>query len=137
MNNREWRLKIESILLRIDIINKVMADGKDLSFMLADAEYDLRMCCTKRGKYREIPTYHQYTERRIIRSDYDGYVEKIVFKEGMNHWTKEEMEEMFEENYTMETNSPYDCTGLAFTSWFSVVKLANRWVAFHSVGIDC
>lgn len=137
MNNREWRRKIESILLRINIINEVMATGSDLSFMLADAERDLRMCCTKRGKYKEAYTYYPYTERRIIRSDYDSYVEKIVFKEDMNHWTKEEMEEMFEENYTMETNSPYDCTGLASTSWFSFVKLANRWVAFHSVNIDC
>ena len=67
----------------------------------------------------------------------DGYVEKVKLPI-LGNYTKKEVEELFEENYFIQCpNSPWDCTGRPFTSYFLVYKNSyGEWWAYHSISLD-
>lgn len=76
------------------------------------------------------------SESRIVK-DYgiDGCIVKFPLPEGIG--TVEEAEEYFLSHHYIEaTNSPYDCTGKAFTSWYRIIQIRGRFYAYHSVGFD-
>lgn len=85
---------------------------------------------------REIRAYtNRKTDRRIIRSDYDGAVVLINIPEGID--TREEAEEWFdaEERITYRDRG-YDCTGQAFTSGHHIGKLGDKLVCWHRISND-
>ena len=67
----------------------------------------------------------------------DGYVEKVKLPI-LGNYTKKEVEELFEESYVIQCpNSPWDCTGKPFTSYFLVYKNSyEEWWAYHAVSFD-
>ena len=67
----------------------------------------------------------------------DGFVEKVKLPI-LGNYTKKEVEELFEENYFIQCpNSPWDCTGKPFTSYFLVYKNSyGEWWAYHAVSLD-
>lgn len=76
------------------------------------------------------------SENQIVK-DYgvDGYVFKFPLPERIA--TMDEAEEYFlSQHYIESSNSPYDCTGKAFTSWYRIFKIRGRFYAYHSVGFD-
>ena len=51
--------------------------------------------------------------------------------------SKRDVELLFEGKYEIKLpNSPYDCTGQPFTSWFKVVKRRGLWWAYHAISYD-
>ena len=38
--------------------------------------------------------------------------------------------------YIDRPNSPYDCTGKAFTSWYSIYRMHGEWIAYHHIALD-
>ena len=76
------------------------------------------------------------SESRIVK-DYgvDGYIVKLPLPERIS--TADEAEEYFlSQHYIKPVNSPYDCTGRAFTSWYRIFQICGRFYAYHSVSID-
>ncbi len=76
------------------------------------------------------------TESQLVK-DYgiDGYIVKFPLPERIS--TEGEAEEYFlSQHYIEATNSPYDCTGKAFTEWYRIFKIRGRFYAYHSVGFD-
>ena len=67
----------------------------------------------------------------------DGYIEKVKLPI-LGNYTKKEVEELFEENYFIQCpNSPWDCTGRPFTSYFLVYKNSyGEWWAYHVISLD-
>lgn len=50
---------------------------------------------------------------------------------------KDEVERLFEDKYEIRIpNSPYDCTGQPFTSWFKVIKRRGLWWVYHAIAYD-
>lgn len=73
--------------------------------------------------------------RHIICSDFDSYTVLIRLPE--NICEPDEAEEFFLNNeYKERPNSPYDCTGRAFTSWYKVFQRRGHFMAYHHVCID-
>lgn len=51
--------------------------------------------------------------------------------------SKDEVERLFEDKYEIPIpNSPYDCTGQPFTSWFKVIKRRGLWWVYHAIAYD-
>lgn len=78
------------------------------------------------------------SDRRVINNygnSLDGYILRIECPDYVH--TKEDAEEWFHENEEMEYHwLPYDCTGQLFTSWYSLFNVNEKWICYHSVGID-
>lgn len=75
-------------------------------------------------------------ERRIVK-DYgmDGYIELLSIPDVFD--TKEDAADFFEHFIQIDCpNSPYDCTGCAFTNWYKLVRRRGQFWAYHSVGFD-
>ena len=83
--------------------------------------------------YNKMPV-----DSRIVQDDgADGYVKLIYMPRYFDNLDKDEVKKYFEENYVLgRPNSMYDCTGQAFTSWFTVVRRGGRWVVYHSISFD-
>lgn len=77
-------------------------------------------------------------ERIMVRDDgIDGYVALVYMPRYFDNLNKNEVKKYFEENYVLSRpNSMYDCTGQAFTSWFTVVRRRGHWVVYHSISFD-
>lgn len=73
----------------------------------------------------------------LVRDDgIDGYVILIPLPRSITD--EETAEEWFLENEYMErSNSPYDCTGQLFTSWYKIIERNGRFYAYHCIGRDC
>lgn len=74
----------------------------------------------------------------IIGCDEDG--EGWIVKEWYNSpFTEEDMEEYIEDNW-QRINSPFDCTGLAFTRWIHIFNVETSFgakaVVYHAKGLD-
>lgn len=132
--------KMEDIKLLKELL-KLCGSNDKLEVKLIAKKQDLRSYLRGEGKYDPFfsgPFPGRCLQSRtIITSDSDGYVEKCVFKSSFDKYTKEDIEHTFETWFTMDINSPYDCTGMEFTAWYKAVKLNNHWTVYHSVGIDC
>lgn len=73
--------------------------------------------------------------RRVIKSDYDGFVELVELPLGIDSY--DAADEYFKEyKYVHMTPSQYDCTGQLFTSWYKLFNRRGIWMAYHSIGID-
>lgn len=108
---------------------KLIAKKQDLrSYLRGDGKYDPHFGGSFQDRCLQSKT--------IIASDSDGYVEKCVFKSSFDRYTKEDIENTFETWFTMEINSPYDCTGMRFTAWYRTAKINNYWTVYHRVDID-
>ena len=87
---------------------------------------------------RSIRAYsHSEVPSREIVWDYgvDGYVLKIQLPDWVE--TKEEAEEYMEKNEKITMRqTPWDCTGQAFTNWYKVFNTNGSWRAYHSIGFD-
>ena len=83
--------------------------------------------------YNKMPV-----DSRIVQDDgADGYVKLIYMPRYFDNLDKDEVKKYFEEHYVLgRPNSMYDCTGQAFTSWFTVVRRGGRWVVYHSISFD-
>lgn len=74
-------------------------------------------------------------KRRVLNGDINGYLEKVEIPKNIS--SKEIAEAWFEANEYREcTPSMYDCTGQSFTNWYKIVKLHDKFYAYHSVGFD-
>ena len=74
-------------------------------------------------------------ERKVIKGDYDGYIELVRLPDDLN--SVEQATEFFQDFFSYPPIcSPYDCTGKPFTQWFKVFTRNNGFYAYHSVGID-
>lgn len=85
----------------------------------------------KRGirRYRERPARH-----RVISGDHDGYIALIGLPKAQS---KEDANTIFcAEHYIQSPNSPFDCTGRPFTSWYKLFQRNGSWWAYHSVSFD-
>ena len=85
---------------------------------------------------KEIRKFHKKTsDRRIIKGDYDGYLELITLPE--NIASKKEANMYFDVNERLVCRpSQFDCTGQAFTCWVKIFKRRGRFMAYHNVGYD-
>ena len=74
-------------------------------------------------------------ENRAIKVYEDGSViERVVLKAD----TMEQAENEFEnEHYIEYWDRGYDCTGQAFTEWHKIFKVRDKFVLYHSIGMDC
>ena len=81
-------------------------------------------------------------ERRIVSSDYDGYIELVSIPEVFDTLDDDAdgnpgAKTFFEEFLEIHARpSMYDCTGQAFTSWFKLFKRNGQFWAYHSVCFD-
>ena len=90
-----------------------------------------------KGIKREIRRYNKiHPKEKLIRDDgMDEYVELIELPDYLEN--KEEAETYFEEHHAIcARTSAFDCTGQAFTSWVSIFRRRNHWIAYHSVVFD-
>lgn len=72
----------------------------------------------------------------VFKNDWDGYMEKLVIPADPED-TQEEVNEFFKDNYYIPYyDRGYDCTGQLFTSWYSIFRVADNWVIYHSVQAD-
>lgn len=132
--------KMDDIKLFEELL-KLCGSDDELEYKLIAKKQDLRSYLRGEGKYN--PCFSGsfpdrcLQSRTIIASDSDGYVEKCVFKSSFDRQAREDIENAFETWFTMEINSPYDCTGMRFTAWYRVAKINNHWTVYHRVGIDC
>ena len=88
---------------------------------------------------RQIRSYNslQYSSRIVCDDGIDGYVELIQVPYCFDSFSKEEVENWFDDNCTYgPIHSAYDCTGRPFTSWFKVFRRQGHWFVYHSVGFD-
>ena len=85
---------------------------------------------------RQIRAYNNtQSDRRIVRSAYDGAVVLINIPEGID--TREDAEDWFDaEERIIYTDRGYDCTGQPFTSWHYIGKLGGKMVCWHCISID-
>ena len=75
---------------------------------------------------------HRKTNRRIITGDYDSVLELVDVPQGVT-----DIDAWFDENERCVCMpSMYDCTGQAFTQWYKVVKRADGYKVYHSIGYD-
>lgn len=71
---------------------------------------------------------------KIINDDgIDGYIEKMLYPRQL---TKDEQSEIAN-GLHLTINSPYDCTGKAFTRWIEFYNVPSGCFIYHSVGFDC
>lgn len=74
---------------------------------------------------------------RIIKEDFDYYVELLTLGDDDGETTETDAEAYFRETeFIPMTYSAYDCTGRPFTCWYKVFKRRGLWMAYHCVGID-
>lgn len=88
---------------------------------------------------REIRTYNNRptSDTRIISADYDGRFELVRLPGELDKVHKEDAAEWFDDNcYLKAYNSPYDCTGQEFTSWYHLFQRRGHWYAYHMVSRD-
>ena len=86
---------------------------------------------------RAIRTFNRkpVSERRIIRSDFDGAVvllplpEFVKDEESANKW-------FVENEYKRYRPSMYDCTGQPFTSWYKLFRRNGKFWAYHGISMD-
>ena len=83
----------------------------------------------------------EYNHRRVddscraLWSDGESCVYLVALPETID--SKEEARSYFEDvEYRPPINSPYDCTGLTFTSWYRIFKRQGRWCAYHCLCMD-
>ena len=77
------------------------------------------------------------TNTRIISADYDGRLELVRLPDELDTAHKEDAAEWFDDNCYLEAcNSPYDCTGQEFTSWYHLFQRRGHWYAYHMVSRD-
>ncbi len=88
---------------------------------------------------REIRAYvnRPASNVRIICGDYDGHMELVRLPDELDRAHKSEAAEWFGDNCYLEAyNSPYDCTGQEFTSWYHLFRRQGHWFAYHKVCCD-
>ena len=88
---------------------------------------------------REIRAYvnRPASNVRIICGDYDGHMELVRLPDELDRAHKSEAAEWFDDNCYLEAyNSPYDCTGQEFTSWYHLFQRRGHWYAYHMVSRD-
>ena len=88
---------------------------------------------------REIRAYvnRPASNVRIICGDYDGHMELVRLPDELDRAHKSEAAEWFDDNCYLEAyNSPYDCTGQEFTSWYHLFRRQGHWFAYHKVCRD-
>lgn len=88
---------------------------------------------------REIRAYvnRPASNVRIICGDYDGHMELVRLPDELDRAHKSEAAEWFDDNCYLEAyNSPYDCTGQEFTSWYHLFRRHGHWFAYHKVCRD-
>lgn len=74
-------------------------------------------------------------ERRIVQSDFDGYIELVSIPTVFDNIY--DAESFFEDFIAMpHFNSMYDCTGRPFTAWYKIFKRNGQFYAYHSVCLD-
>jgi len=90
---------------------------------------------TKRA-IREYTQKPSCDYRRIVKDEgMDGYIELVMLPD---FDTEEGADGFFRDRYYLEApNSPYDCTGQRFTTWYKLFKRRGNWWAYHSVSVDC
>ena len=86
--------------------------------------------------YRDRAEIESY-QRRIIKGDFDYYIELQALSSDIGPDNKELADEYFRHYYYIHpTYSMYDCTGKPFTEWYTLVYRDHRWWAYHCVGFD-
>lgn len=88
---------------------------------------------------REIRSYNNrpISNTHIISADYDGRLELVRLPDELDTAHKEDAAEWFDDNCYLEAyNSPYDCTGQEFTSWYHLFQRRGHWYAYHMVSRD-
>lgn len=87
---------------------------------------------------RAIRKYnHRQTDDgfRAIWSDGESCVYLVALPETID--SKEGAKRYFEDvEYRPPINSPYDCTGWVFTSWYRLFERRGRWYAYHCLCMD-
>ncbi len=88
---------------------------------------------------REIRSYNNRpaSNVRIISGDYNGHLELVRLPDELDRAHKSDAAEWFDDNCYLEAyNSPYDCTGQEFTSWYHLFRRQGHWFAYHKVCRD-
>lgn len=75
-------------------------------------------------------------ERRLVKEyGIDGFVELVMLPKDID--SEERANSYFREYIYIEpVNSPFDCTGRAFTGWYKLFNRNGRFYAYHSVDMD-
>ena len=123
---RELTQKYDTLLLYQKFI--AITDNIEAKAKIADSIKDLK---------KEIRAYYNQpiSNSSIIKSDFDGFIEKIILPETID--TKEKAEDYFNTYvYIPVSYASYDCTGKPFTCWHRIVYRMGRFELIHSVGID-
>lgn len=116
---------------RYELINMLEQKNEMSKYVFSKMKHDLRKdldreaaCDWARGKC--IKQYDDGTVIMLV-----PIVEAYFFTE------KEKVIRIFEDLYEIKLpNSPYDCTGQAFTSWYKVFKRRGIWYAYHCISYD-
>lgn len=118
-NIRDLRIAYETIELVKDFYDRTTDKAKAEKHVL-----DLKQAIRAYNRRK--------SDRRIIRGDYDGYIELIEVPQGIT-----DVDAWFDDNERLTAMpSMYDCTGQLFTVWYKVVKRHGRYMVYHSVGAD-
>ena len=108
---------------------------EDLRDAYLIARHIPRMATTEFKREMRAYTHKPTPNFRIVKEYVDGYVILYPLPEHLE--TANEAEEFFEQHeYIDSPNSPYDCTGRAFTEWYKIIKKNGRFWAYHSIGYD-
>lgn len=87
---------------------------------------------------RDIRAYNnrEPQERYIVKDNgIDGIIVRYPLPERIKDM--ETAVSYFEEQEFIDRpDSPYDCTGKIFTSWYKIVNKRGRFWAYHSIGMD-
>lgn len=88
---------------------------------------------------REIRAYNNRpaSNVRIISGDYNGHLDLVRLPDELDRMHEEAAADWFRGNCYLEYyNSPYDCTGQEFTSWYKLFRRQGHWFAYHKVCWD-
>lgn len=134
-NNSDYRVGYELLHIYEDFLKAGSSNNPEACHERVDAlKRELRQWA-HRGNVSDVGMGFM-VERRIVK-DYgiDGYVELLSIPEVFD--TEEDAADFFEHFIWIESpNSPYDCTGRAFTNWYKLVRRRGQFWAYHSVGFD-
>lgn len=76
--------------------------------------------------------YNAKNWKTIKSNGIDGYIEKMLYPCQLDDTDKAEIVN----GLKMTINSPYDCTGKAFTQWIAFFNVPSGCFIYHSIGFD-
>ena len=133
----DLRFEYEELLFWEKELDSILSDDKETDdrYMNFVVEHVKKIKKRIRDEHKLREKDSEY--KRVIRYDYDGFLEIVSLPDILSNCSEEEMVGFFERNvYIHALPSQYDCTGQLFTAWYKLFKRNGKWMAYHCVGCD-